>query len=320
MGRSGIVRTTRNGTQENLTRRLMIPSHTLMNSSCALGAKDVSARKVELGTKLNTKSIGFGIVIHSCCRLLLFSGCILLVGCDMGFAQNGRSVDKKPTLKEVLSADCEQRSNAVFAFLDESESRSPADTRRKVDTEVPEAKGYLREAIEYFELEAKASDESLRIVQSVLKQATERFEDTSINRSRIADFVASNLRSAVLTKPDPIRRLLIVHLVEQTKQYEDAPEEKAFLDTTKSLLLEKDSDIRAVASASMVFRRMGQPSGLAQNLVVGLESSSFAVRYASSRAIKELGAPQTCYNPLDSPIQRTPAFKIIREWSQSKLR
>lgn len=47
----------------------------------------------------------------------------------------------------------------------------------KVDTEVPEAKGYLQEAIEYLVLEAKASDESLRIVQSVLKQATERFED-----------------------------------------------------------------------------------------------------------------------------------------------
>jgi hypothetical protein len=280
----------------------------------------VFVRKVGLETKLNTKPIELGIVFHSCCRLLLFAGCILLVGCDMGFAKNGRSVDKKPTLKEVLSADCEQRSNAVFAFLDESESRSPADIRQKIEAEVPEAKGYLREAVEYFELEAKASDESLRIVQSVMKQATERFEDTSINRPRIADFVASNLRTAVLTKSDPTRRLLIVYLVEQTKRYEGAPEEKAFSDTTKSLLLENNSDIRAVASASMVFRRMGQSSGLAQNLVVGLESSSFAVRYASSKAIKELGAPQTCYNPLDSPIQRSPALKIIREWSQSKLR
>ena len=238
----------------------------------------------------------------------------------MGFAQNGRSVDKNPALKGVLSADCEQRSNAVLVFLDESESRSPADIRQRIDAEAPEAKGYLREAIEYFELEAKASDESLLIVESVIKQATERFGDISINRPRIADFVASNLRTAVLTKSDPTRRLLIVYLVEQTKRYEGAPEEKAFSDTTKSLLLEKDSDIRAVASASMVFRRMGQSSGLAQNLVVGLESSSFAVRYASSKAIKELGAPQTCYNPLDSPIQRTRALKIIREWSQSKLR
>lgn len=242
------------------------------------------------------------------------------MGCDLSYAQNGRSVDKKPALKEVLSSNCEQRSNAVFDFLDKSESRSPADTRRKVDAEAPEVKGYLREAIEYFELEGKASDESLRIFQSVMKQAAERFEDTSVNRSRIADFVASNLRNAVLTKSDPIRRLLIVHLVEQTKQYEGAPEEKAFSDTTKSLLLEKDSDIRAVASASMVFRRMGQPSDLSQNLTVGLESSNFAVRYSSSRAIKELGAPQTCYNPLDSPIQRSPAVKIIHEWSQSKLR
>jgi PIN domain nuclease of toxin-antitoxin system len=266
------------------------------------------------------KSIGLGAPIHSCFRLLLFSGCILLVGYVMGQAQNGQSVDKKPALKGVLSTDCEQRANAVLAFLDESESRSPADTRRKIDAEVPEAKDYLREAIEYFELEIKASDESLHIVQSVIKQATERFEDTSINRTRIAAFAASSLRNAVLTKSDPTRRLLIVYLVEQTKHYEGEPEEKAFSDTTKSLLLEKDSDIRAIASASMVFRRMGQPSDLAQNLVAGLESSSFAVRYASSRAIKELGAPQTCYNPLDSPIQRSLGLKTIREWSQSKLR
>lgn len=238
----------------------------------------------------------------------------------MGFAQNGRGVDTKPALRGVLSADCEQRTNVVFVFLDESESRSPADTRLKIDAEVPEAKDYLREAIEYFELEAKANDESLRIVQSVINQATERFDDTSINRIRIADFVASRLHNAVLTKSDPTRRLLIVHLVEQTKHYEGAPEEKAFSGTTKSLLLEKDSDIRAIASAAMVFRRMGQPSDLARKLVAGLESNSFGVRYASSRAIKELGAPQTCYNPLDSPIQRTPALKIIREWSQSKLR
>ena len=280
----------------------------------------MSVRKVDLETKVIAKLIGLGMTIHSYCRLLLFSGSVLLVGCDMGFAQNGRTIDKKPALKEVLSADCEQRSNAVLAFLDESESGSFADTRRKIEAEVPEAKGYLREAIEYFELEAKASDESLRIVQSVMKQATERFEDTSINRPRIAGFVASNLRSAVLTKSDPIRRLLIVHLVEQTKQYNGAPEEKAFSDATNSLLLEKDSDIRAVTSAAMVFRRMGQPSDLTKNLVVGLESSSFAVRYASSRGIKELGAPQTCYNPLDSTIQRSPALKIIRGWSQSKLR
>jgi hypothetical protein len=253
-------------------------------------------------------------------RLLLLFGYILIVWCDMGFAQNGRGVDTKPALRGVLSADCEQRSNAAFVFLDESESRSPADTRRKIDAEVPEAKDYLREAIKYFELEIKASDESLRIVQSVIKQATERFEDTSINRTRIADFAASSLRNAVLTKSDPTRRLLIVYLVEQTKHNEGAPEEKAFSDTTKSLLLEQDSDIRAIASASMVFRRMGQPSDLAQNLVLGLESNSFGVRYASIRAIKELGAPQTCYNPLDSPIQRSLGLKIIREWSQYKSR
>ena len=291
-----------------------------MNSSCVLGAKDVAVHKVEVETKVIPKSIGLGASIHSCFRLLLFSGCILLLGCVMGYAQEGQSVDKKQALKGVLSKDCEQRANAVLHFLDESESRSPDDTRRKVDAEVPEAKDYLREAIEYFELQTKASDESLRIVQSVIKQATERFEDTSINNTRIADFVASSLRNAVLTKSDPTRRLLIVYLVEQTKHNEGEPEEKAFSDTIKSLLLEKDSDIRAVASASMVFRRMGKPSDLARNLVAGLESNSFGVRYASFRAIKELGAPQTCYNPLDSPIQRSLGLKIIREWSQSKFR
>jgi PIN domain nuclease of toxin-antitoxin system len=287
---------------------------------CVLETKDVAAHKVEGETKVIAKSIGRGAPIHSCFRLLLFSGCILLVGCGMGYAQDGQSVDKKPALNGVLSIDCEQRANAVFAFLDESESRSPADTRRKIDAEVPEAKDYLREAIEYFELEEKANDESLRIVQSVIRHAGERFENTSKNTLSIADFVASNLRSAVLANSDPTRRLLIVHLVEQTKHYEGEPEGKTFSDTTKSLLLEKDSDIRAVVSASMLFRRIGKPSDLARNLVAGLESNSFGVRYASSRAIKELGAPQTCYNPLDSPIQRTPALKIIREWSQSKLR
>ena len=69
------------------------------------------------------------MTIHSYCRLLLFSGSILLVGCDMGFAQNERTIDKKPALKEVLSADCKQRSKAVLASLDESESRSFAGAR-----------------------------------------------------------------------------------------------------------------------------------------------------------------------------------------------
>lgn len=252
--------------------------------------------------------------------LLVFAAYIEFAGWNTVHADTMRLANTKPALKEVLSTSCAQRANVVRTFLGESETRSAAESRRTVEAEAPQAIGYFRNAIEYFELEEKASDESLHVVQETMQLASKKFENTPDNRSQIAEYVAANVRKAALTRKESVRRFLTVYLIEQVKQYQGAPEERAFLDMAMMFLSDKDPDSRAYASATMIFRGLEGHENLVPHLVAGLESKSFGVRYASIKALEELGGPRTCYNPLDPPAQRAQSVKIIRQWSRVKLR